>query len=138
MTTTTPLEDAVPETAPASERPALKPFAAFVQEQRRGALQTELSEALADLVRACVETGKKGKIQLEIAVAPTKDADGTVYITDQVKLSAPRPDARPSMFFTDENGNVSRTNPRQPELPLRPVAGGRSDGDEPAATGTEA
>lgn len=123
------------------ERPQIKPFAAFLQEQRRGVAHTEISEALAELVQACVQTGKKGTLTLQIAVQPIKDADGTVYITDGVTVKAPRPDARPSMFFTDDHGNVSRQNPRQAELPIRAMDGGAGRADDGSdadrATGTE-
>lgn len=118
----------MPETG--SERPATKPFAAFVQEQRRGALHTELSEQLADLVHSCVETGKKGKLTLTIAVAPMKGEEGVLTITDDVKVAAPKPDARPAIFFADEHGNLSRNDPRQTELPLRGVEGGAGRADD--------
>lgn len=109
------------------DRATTKPFTQFIAEQRRGALHTELSDQLAELVHACLETGKKGKLALTISVAPIKDADGTVSITDDVKLTAPKPDAKPSIFFTDEQGNLSRQDPRQVELPLREVPGGRAE-----------
>jgi hypothetical protein len=112
----------------ADERPQTKPFAAFVQEQRRGALHTEVSDQLAELVHACVETGKKGTLTLQITVAPTKNEEGTVLVTDDIKVKAPKPDARPAIFFTDEHGNLSRQDPRQAELPLREVPGGRASG----------
>jgi hypothetical protein len=114
--------------AATDERAQRKPFAQFLQEARKGGLHTELSDELADLVHACVETGKKGKLALTVTVVPAKDEDGTVQITDDVKVTVPKPDARPSVFFADDHGNLSRTNPRQPELPLREVPGGRAEG----------
>lgn len=128
MTATT-TERVVPVTAdPAAERPQRKPFAQFLQEARKGGLHSELSDELAELVQSCVETGKKGKLVLTVAVVPAKDEDGTVQITDDVKVTVPKPDARPSVFFADDHGNLSRTNPRQGELPLREVPGGKSTG----------
>lgn len=113
------------DAATATEREQRKPFAQFLQEARKGGLHTELSDELADLVHTCVETGKKGKLALTISVLPAKDEDGTVTITDDVKVTAPKPDVRPSVFFADDEGNLSRTNPRQMEIGLRGVDGGR-------------
>jgi hypothetical protein len=99
-----------------SEAPQRKPFAQFLQEARKGGLHTELSDELAALVQSCIETGKKGKLALTVTVE-----DGTVSIVDDVKVTTPKPDARPSIFFADDDGNLSRTNPRQVELPLAAV-----------------
>lgn len=127
MTTISNLEgDLTVSADPAVERPQRKPFAQFLQEARKGGLHTELSDELAELVHACVETGKKGTLVLTVTVVPAKDEDGTVQVTDGVKVTVPKPDARPSVFFADDHGNLSRTNPRQPELPLREVPGGGS------------
>lgn len=127
------------------DAPARKPFAAFVQEQRRGALHTELSDHLADLVHSCVETGKKGKLTLTVTVAPMKgSSDGVLTVTDDVKVAAPKPDARPAIFYADEHGNLSRNDPRQLEIGLRGVDGGAgraddgTDEDRGSAAGTGA
>ena len=53
-----------------------KPFAAFLQEQRRGGLHGELSESLQELVRAVEEHRKAGTLTLTVKVAPF--GDGTV------------------------------------------------------------
>lgn len=98
-----------------------KPFAGFVQEQRNGALHSDLSHALAELVQAASETGKSGTLTLAIKVAANSDGQ-TVTISDKVTLKLPEADRGAAIFFTDEHGNVSRTNPRQQELPLREVA----------------
>ncbi len=92
-----------------------KPFAAFITEQRGGGLHGELSDALAELVLACLETGKKGKLVLEVAVASNKDL-ATVTVTDKIKVTAPEIDRGAAIYFADEDGNLSRRNPRQMEL----------------------
>ena len=122
----------MPDTGAAAERPALKPFAAFLQEQRNGSLHDDLSTALAELVASCVETGKNGALTLKITVAPTKD-ESFVLVTDDVTVKAPKHDAKPALFFPDAHGNLLRRDPRQPELPLREVPGGK--GQEPRDLG---
>jgi hypothetical protein len=103
------------------EAPERKPFAAFLREQRRGALHSELSEKFAELVAACQTYEKGGTLTLQIKVKPSKDGE-TVQISDQLTLKVPEADRSPSVFFTDGRGNVSRSNPRQDELPLREVS----------------
>lgn len=99
-----------------------KPFAQFVQEQRNGGLHGELSDALAELVTAVSEHGKKGSLVLTVGVALNKDGV-TVTVTDKLKLSLPEGDRGAAIFYVDEHGNLSRRNPAQTELPLREVPG---------------
>lgn len=95
-----------------------KPFAAFIQEQRKGILHGELSDSLAELLLAVSELRKPGTLQLTIKVAPNQDG-ATVTISDKVKLTVPEADRGGAIFFVDEAGFPSRNNPAQPELPLR-------------------
>lgn len=102
--------------------PARKPFGQFLLEQRDGGLHSELSEALQTLVAAVAEHGKAGALTLTVRVAPIKNAMfGQLVITDDVKVKAPEGERGASLFFEDGNGNLSRSNPRQPELPLRDI-----------------
>lgn len=116
--------DTMPKTG---TTPARKPFAQWLHEQRGGLLHDELSDALAELVQDCVETGKKGTLTLKVNVAPNKD-DVTLLLTDDVAIKAPKHDAKPALFFYDADGNLLRKDPRQTELNLREVPGGK-DGE---------
>lgn len=107
--------------APAPDEGATrKPFAAFIQEQRGGGLHGELSDALHDLVAAVSEHGKKGVLQLQVIVEPMGDG-ATVRVTDKIKLTAPEGERGAAIYFIDHDGNLSRKNPAQIELPLREV-----------------
>ncbi len=100
------------------EETARKPFAAFVQEQRGGALHGEMSDGLVELVQAVRETGKAGTIALTVKVAPNKDGV-TVTVTDKMKLTLPEGERGAAIFFADEHGNLMRRDPRQLEMPLK-------------------
>lgn len=117
--------------------PQLKPFAATLQEQRKGELHQELSEGLAELVAAVMEQEKPGTLTLQLKVSPAGDGE-QVHVVDKVKVAAPQPDNKPSIFFATAEGNLSRRNPRQPELPLRkvPSAGDVEPGDPAAEAAT--
>lgn len=106
------------------ERTQLKPFGQFLHEQRNGLLHDELSEGLAAVVAQCVETGKKGALTLKVEVKPTQDGV-TLLVVDDVKLNLPKHDAKPSLFFFDDDGNLLRKDPRQTELNLRELPGGK-------------
>ncbi|MCZ4492704.1 MAG: hypothetical protein JWP53_1635 [Conexibacter sp.] len=48
----------------------------------------------------------------------------------------PLPPAKPSIFFADTTGHVSRQRLNQPELPLRGLDGGSTDQDSGAEAAT--
>lgn len=109
-------------TSPEEER-RVRPFAEFLQQQARGRTHDELSEALHNLLRAVQETGKGGKVQLTIDVKPLgKGDERQVIVTDSVAVKMPAPKRAETFFFIDDDGNLTRTDPRQPELPLRDVS----------------
>lgn len=115
----------------------VKPFAAWLQEQRQGGLHSELSEQLQVLVAAVMEHQKRGALTLTIDVAPNRDGV-TVFVTDEIKVKAPQPERPATIFYPDSSGNLSRRDPRQPELPLQAIP---TPANPPAAeqpTGTEA
>ena len=112
-------EHLVEPTSPGlDEPPARRPFAAFLQEHRNGGLHHELSDALAELVTACVEHAKAGTVILQVKGQPNKDGQ-TVVVTDTVMLRAPEGDRGAALYFTDARGNLSRHNPNQLAMPLR-------------------
>lgn len=113
----------------AAAPPPRKTFNSYVTEQRNGALHEELSEELAALVKAVQDHGKAGSLSLTINVKPGAKGTRTLVVTDDVKVKAPKGDRPASMFFSDEDGNLSRNDPTQPELPLRRVPAGDGPAD---------
>lgn len=105
-----------------TEKEQPRDFAAALLEIGGGRLHTRLSEQLAVITRAVSETGKKGVLTLKIEVKPLPKADAkTLIVTGASTSKAPEADdASPtSVFFADDDGNLSRSDPRQPQLPLR-------------------
>jgi hypothetical protein len=98
--------------------PQFKPFTVWLQEQRGGGLHGELSEKLAELSRAVLDNEKAGTLTLTIKVSPSK-MDGAVQVEDKIAVKTPEGDRGAAIFFPDALGNLSRRDPRQPELPLR-------------------
>lgn len=87
-------------------------FATFIQNQRDGLLHSELTEGFADLVQACLDLNKAGKLTLTIAVEPSGKNQATIFVKDEVKIKQPE-DRPKSLFFSDGRGNVSRRDPNQ-------------------------
>lgn len=110
-----------------TDAPARKPFAAFLQEHKKGALADELAEQLQEVVKAVLEHRKSGSLTLKLGVAMANDGI-TLFITDDVTTKVPKPDRGGGFAFADENGNLHRNDPNQMTLaPLKavPVGDGR-------------
>jgi hypothetical protein len=107
-------------------------FALVVMEIGKGRLHARLSEQLAAITAAVVETGKKGELTLKIEVKPpSKNAEpGVLNVTGTSTAKVPESDSNSptSVFFADESGNLTRNDPRQMTLPFR----------EPTTKGTNA
>jgi hypothetical protein len=104
---------------PEPPKTANRPVTQFLMEQRRGALHEEFSDLLAETVAAVTEHGKVGAVTLKLQIKPA--GDGMVQIFDGLSAKAPEGSKEPSLFYVTESGSVSRSNPRQDELPLRNV-----------------
>lgn len=104
---------------PTSEQPP-RPFTQFLQEQRNGSLHSELSEKLQELVQAVMEHDKGGSLTLVIKIKPAGNGINLV-LSDDVQCKPPQPERPVALFYADDDGNLSRRDPRQPELPLRDI-----------------
>lgn len=109
-------EDPTPEVAP-------PPFSQWLFAQRGGATHAELTDALADVSKAVMETGRPGEVVLKIKVSKASKKGGhQMLVADDVLVKAPRVARDESLFFFDEStSGLTRTDPLQPQLPLREV-----------------
>jgi hypothetical protein len=91
----------------------IRPFSDWVEDQREGALNGELSLGLNTLVESVKTTGKAGTITLKITVKPAgKETHDAVVVSDVVTIKKPESRAE-SFFFVDGEANLTRNNPRQ-------------------------
>lgn len=81
----------------------------------------EASDQLSELIRAVNETGKAGKVQLEITVKKATRG-GAMHVTGKVKLTRPAEEPMEAMLFADEDGRLLTEDPNQSRLDLRVVA----------------
>lgn len=121
---------------PESE-PIARSFATWLQEQRAGVAHAEVTEALKELIAAVTEHQKGGSLTLKLEVKPAKVGVGTLLITDAVKVSLPEGDRPAAIFYADDEGNLSRHDPRQPRLPLQAVDVGTGEIHDKAEEATQ-
>jgi hypothetical protein len=109
-------------TQPEEESRHIRPFAAWLAEQRAGALATELAEALNEVVDAVCLYGKAGELTLKLSVSPAARGGNTIVtVSDTVTAKPPRAPRPEVIFFVDGDRNLTRANPAQAPLPLREV-----------------
>lgn len=104
-----------PRTGEVINSPEIRPFHEIVRELGEGTTNSELSEALWDLIQRVQDTGKAGTVTLKLGVA--FDGNGRIQIKDSVLLNLPEYNRAPTSFFVGKHGNASRRDPNQPALP---------------------
>lgn len=104
----------------------------LLQHRRGGECITELSQSLAQLASAVRSSGKKGKLTLELEIAPLSKGGGTaIGVIDRIAVKLPAEEKEVSVFYVGDDGRLSRNDPRQRELPLQAVEGGRQESNQP-------
>lgn len=75
----------------------------------------DLRERLSDVTRAVLGTNKPGSVTLTLKVEPMKNRV-QVAITDSITAKVPTRDKDMKIFFTTEDGNLTRRDPSQLSL----------------------
>lgn len=110
------------EAAPAAPVSSTDEFIAFLRQCRRGDTLRDLSEACQEVVQRVRETGRAGTLAFTLKFSPESDGE-MVQIEDDIAVKMPKAKKGKSMFFTTDDGGLSRTDPNQMELSLREVVG---------------
>jgi hypothetical protein len=90
----------------------------ILREIRKGRPVEEATQALADVVRAVDETGKKGSVTITLNIIPSKHGGPEKTLVCEVKSKKPIADIAPAVFFSDQDGDLFRVDPRQEEMAL--------------------
>ncbi|MFJ4086325.1 hypothetical protein [Pseudomonas psychrophila] len=96
-----------------------RPFIDTLRDIEAGGLLDELSETQHRLIDAIRLTGKGGELAIKLAYKP--DGNGQMTIKADVKAKEPALSRGTSLFFLTPEGNLTRRDPRQQDLPLRTV-----------------
>lgn len=92
-----------------------RPFVDFLNELRYGAVTTELTDELHQLIAAVKETRKAGRLTLTLELNVQKNTDMLV-IKDSVTSKTPRLERPASLWYVDPSGNATRNDPNQLEF----------------------
>lgn len=100
-------------------------FSDVLAELAGGDVDVLASDRLGELVAAVDETGGKGKLVITVDV---KKSNKMVIVSASMKMTKPEAALDETMFFVDNDGNLSREDPRQmsfqevPKAPARIVS----------------
>lgn len=108
----------------------MKPITDTLRHLRGGVLVDEASEALAELVGAVMETGKPGKLTIELSLTKAGRGSGALVIRDKIVVKRPAEEAFETILYATPENNLVTQDPHQAMLELRQV-------DEPAARPTK-
>lgn len=97
-----------------------RPFIDTLRDIEAGHLLDELTDAQHSLVDAIRLTGKQGELTIKLVYKP--DGAGQMTIKADIKSKEPALSRGTSLFFLTPEGNLTRKDPRQQEMPLRSVA----------------
>lgn len=96
-----------------------RPFIDTLRDIEAGGLLDELSEAQHQLIDAIRLAGKGGELVIKLSYKP--DGRGQMNIKAEFKANEPKLSRGTSLFFLTPEGNLTRRDPRQQDLALRPV-----------------
>lgn len=92
-------------------------FMDTLKEIRGGAIVGELGAELQQLVSEVRATGKAGRIVLTLDVKPVKKGgEHTMLIEDDIKVKPPKYEREGTILYATDANELSRKDPRQPEL----------------------
>jgi len=93
-------------------------FADVLRDLGHGAANKQASRLIAELVKACTETGGKGTLTLTVKVGA---ADGLAELAVTAKATVPQPKLPGGSYFATKTGGLVTEDPRQGKLPLRAI-----------------
>lgn len=107
----------------------IRPFFETLRELRAGQTLDELAAKLHDAVEAVRDLDKPAELVLRIRIKPftSKGVAGAIVLEDEVEVKLPKPERDATLFFATPEGNLSRHNTRQDDLPGITVAAQNSN-----------
>lgn len=98
------------------------PFCDNLRYIGKGAINDELTEKMAELVKAVRDTGKKGEITLKITVAMMATGnEDMVKLSPVVSAKIPELDSPVTIMYSTADGDLLREDPDKRQTELRKV-----------------
>jgi hypothetical protein len=84
---------------------------------RSGQVAADLNAKFNEVLQAVLDTGKKGKLTIDLFIAPSKFGMGAAVIeiemSHETKLKVPELEIGRSFFFVNKDGSLTRDDPAQ-------------------------
>lgn len=112
------------DTSTTRDPAAMRGFGQFVAEMEDGDLHADLTARMQALIEAMREdaAARGGKSAGTMTVAFAFSMDGAeVEAKAEIAVKMPKPKRGRSIFWTTDDGHLTRRNPRQRDLPFRDV-----------------
>lgn len=91
----------------------MRPFTDVLRDIRKGRVVDTLSEELAEVVRAVLDTNKPGELTLTLKISPQGKGDNALIVSAVSKQKVPRAKLPDALFFADLDGDLLRDDPTQ-------------------------
>lgn len=89
-------------------------FLEFLQGFRRGELLAQIDQQLGEVIQAMAETGSDGEVAIKLPFKLNKA--GQIECTPKVTAKTPRSVIGTGIFFADDDGRLTRRDPRQMDI----------------------
>lgn len=99
----------------------IRPFFDTARELRRGEFLDECADGLNAVVNAVEETGKAGKLVIELTIKPASKGQGAMIVADKITPKLPALPAGETVLFATPEGNLQANDPRQGNLELKSI-----------------
>ena len=100
----------------------IRPAQATLNELNNGHTMEHLATAIHDGIAAAKQFGKPATVTLTITIGTMKDQHRLVnppmVMAGEIATKFPKAEPPQTVFFIDEDGNATREQTREPELPL--------------------
>jgi hypothetical protein len=90
---------------------------------RKGDLMNEAGQELANLLFACMQSGKRGRLVVEVEVVPAAAGSTDLTVNDKLKVFMPERDKGQSFLFAGKDGTLTRDDPEKDTANIRQVSG---------------
>lgn len=91
-------------------------FLATMQRHEGGAVLSEMSSKLAEVVRAVTERGGKGTVTLKLEITHAARGKSALVLTHDVTAKTPKDRPSGSFWYSTDAGALVKNDPNQKEL----------------------
>ena len=88
----------------------------FMKGLNKGQTLFELAESVEKVVAGIRETGKPGKVVMELIITPVQTNGEQVTVRAEVDGKVPKLPARETLYFTTRRNGLTRNDPNQAEM----------------------